>query len=119
MLPADLRPEGCECLPQLRPVPAQLGHLRGILLTRGRAHRDAGLRHREELVDDLGEAVNLISGALERPNYHANFVQAWDTRTLPPRIEEMVWQYAWGKPRQAIDLNSQFDPLEYLASKSK
>ncbi len=31
----------------------------------GRAHRDAGLCHREELVDDLGEAVNLISGGLK------------------------------------------------------
>ncbi len=51
MLPANLHPEGRERPPQLRPVPAQLGHLRRILLTRGRAHRDAGLRHREELVD--------------------------------------------------------------------
>ena len=50
---------------QLRPPLAQFGHLCCIRLSRGRAHRDARVCHREELVDDCGEAVNLISGELE------------------------------------------------------
>jgi hypothetical protein len=36
-----------------------------ILLTGARAHRDASLSHDEELVDDFGEAVDLISGVLK------------------------------------------------------
>ncbi len=31
----------------------------------------------------------------------------------------MVWQYAYGKPAQAVDMGVTFDPLEYLASKSR
>ena len=31
----------------------------------------------------------------------------------------MVWQYAYGKPAQAVDMSVTFDPLEYLASKSR
>ena len=31
-----------------------------------RAHRVASLSHREELIDDLGEAVNLISGVSDQ-----------------------------------------------------
>ena len=65
------------------------------------------------------EIRGFSQGLLEDPAYQAKFLRAWRARTLPPRLEEVVWQYAWGKPRQAIDLNSQFDPLEYLASKSK
>ena len=65
------------------------------------------------------EIRGFCQGLLERPHYHASFVNAWDTRTLPPRLEEMVWQYAYGKPAQAVGMSVTFDPLEYLASKSR
>lgn len=65
------------------------------------------------------EIRGFSQGLLEDPAYQAKFLRAWRARTLPPRIEEMVWQYAYGKPAQAVDMSVTFDPLEYLASKSR
>ncbi len=65
------------------------------------------------------EVREFCQGLFEDPAYQAKFLRAWRARTLPPRLEEMVWQYAYGKPAQAVDMSVTFDPLEYLASKSR
>ncbi len=65
------------------------------------------------------EVREFCQGLFEDPAYQAKFLRAWRARTLPPRLEEMVWQYAYGKPAQAVGMSVAFDPLEYLASKSR
>ena len=52
------------------------------------------------------EIRDLCQGLLERPGYQAKFLKAWDARKLPPRLEEMVWHYAHGKPQQNIEIDT-------------
>jgi hypothetical protein len=43
------------------------------------------------------------------------FTHAFVARKLHPRLEEMVWHYAYGRPAQAVDLSVAFDHESYLA----
>ena len=46
---------------------------------------------------------------LERRAYQAKFLKDWDARKLPPRLEEMIWYYAHGKPQGSVDADNNID----------
>lgn len=47
---------------------------------------------------------------LEDPDYRAAFADAWKTRKIAPQIEMMVWHYAYGKPKETLQLESKTQP---------
>ena len=61
------------------------------------------------------QVKELCRGLVEDGIYQTKFQRDWRARRLPPRIEELVWHYAYGKPTSAVDLNVGFDPRAYLA----
>src|SRR5262245_18001604 len=64
------------------------------------------------------EMKTFARALLQRPTYRANFLKAWDARTLPPQLELVVYFYAFGRPPQAVELSGAFDHALYLASKT-
>ena len=65
------------------------------------------------------EAKALCLELLSDQAYMERFRRAWRSRQLPPRLEELVWAYAFGKPTQSVEVGSTFDHVSYLASKSR
>jgi hypothetical protein len=41
---------------------------------------------------------------LESPEYVASLLTRIVEGTLPPAVETMLWYYAWGKPREVIEV---------------
>ena len=64
------------------------------------------------------EAKTFCAGLLGDRAYMRAFRKAFRERTLDSKLEALVWNYAYGKPRQALDISAEFDPLAYLAGKS-
>lgn len=60
------------------------------------------------------EAKEFCRRLMNDSSYLAKFEQAWRRRKLPPRLEELVWFYAFGKPTQSIELSEQSMTLEEL-----
>jgi hypothetical protein len=48
------------------------------------------------------EVKALSKRLLEDPIYQAKFLEDWQARKIHPRIEEMIWSYRYGKPRENI-----------------
>lgn len=46
----------------------------------------------------------VAAGLLADPDYRRAFLEAWKARTVHPLTERMVWEFAHGKPPQAIAL---------------
>lgn len=65
-----------------------------------------------------GDVRDFCQELLERPAYQAKFLKAWDTRRLPPRLEEMVWHYAHGKPTQSFEVDADVDRLSQALSET-
>ena len=61
------------------------------------------------------QVKELCRGLVEDAAYQLRFQRDWRARRLPPRMEELVWHYAYGKPVQAVDLGMTFDHAKYLA----
>jgi len=40
---------------------------------------------------------------LEDDTYKASFLVRWQSNTLPPQLEQMVWHYAHGKPTEHVE----------------
>jgi hypothetical protein len=57
------------------------------------------------------EARDLCRGLVGDPAYAKRFRDAFLKRDLPPRLEEMVWAYAFGRPMQSVDLNGGLDAI--------
>lgn len=55
---------------------------------------------------------------LDQPAYRAALAKAVRTRTLEPQLEAMLWHYAHGKPKEAVDVSVTFDHLAYLTALS-
>jgi hypothetical protein len=51
----------------------------------------------------------------ERPTFQRNLLKAWDNLTLEPQYRTLLTHYAFGKPAQALELNTNFDLAKYLA----
>lgn len=50
------------------------------------------------------EVRELSRRLLEDPIYQAKFMEDWQARKVHPRIEEMVWAYRYGKPKESVKL---------------
>lgn len=62
------------------------------------------------------DAKTLCIELVSDPAYQARFQKAWRTRTLPARLEELVWAYAFGKPTGSVEVTGSFDHAAYLAN---
>jgi len=51
------------------------------------------------------EARQFASSIIDDPIYRANLLARAQTGTLAPGIEQMLWHYAKGKPKDTVDVN--------------
>ena len=51
------------------------------------------------------EARQFAASIVNDPIYRANLLARAQTGTLAPGIEQMLWHYAWGKPKDTVDVN--------------
>jgi hypothetical protein len=52
------------------------------------------------------EARALCEQLVRDAVYQKRFIKRWRAGRLAARLEEMVWAYAFGKPRQAVDVSA-------------
>ena len=52
------------------------------------------------------DARQLFQSIVSDPTYLARFVKRLPNGKLPPRLEEMAWAYAYGKPKQPFEVDS-------------
>lgn len=64
-----------------------------------RAGRPKGVRNKA-----TDEAKTFCASLVEDPDYQQAFKRAFIARKLPPRLEEMVWHYAKGRPPQSVEV---------------
>ncbi len=69
-------------------------------LQRGGPGRRRGVPNRATV-----EAKEFCRRLMNDSAYLARFERAWRARKLPPRLEELVWSYAFGKPTQSVELS--------------
>lgn len=56
----------------------------------------------------------LAAGLLADPDYRRAFLEAWKARTVHPLTEKMVWEFALGRPPQALSLDVNAAPMPPL-----
>lgn len=46
-------------------------------------------------------------GIVENPDYRRNLRERADTGALAPAVETMIWHYAYGKPKERVELTGE------------
>jgi len=67
-----------------------------------RAGRPPGLLNKATL--EVREATRAM---VDEPGYLAKLKARLDSGTLPPAIEAMLWYYAYGKPKERVEVTGQ------------
>jgi hypothetical protein len=57
------------------------------------------------------EAKEFAKRLVENPRYRKVLEKGLQERTLEASIEQMLWHYAYGKPKETLDVNWSLDKL--------
>ena len=57
------------------------------------------------------EAKALARQLVSNPTYLQNLQTALENRTVDTSIEAMIWHYAYGKPKESVEIQYDFEAL--------
>jgi hypothetical protein len=61
------------------------------------------------------EVRQIAQGLLSNPRYAESLKARLESGTILPGVEAMLWHYAYGKPKETIDLNINTELSETIA----
>lgn len=53
------------------------------------------------------QAQEFARGIVSSPAYRKRLLERVKGGTLPPAVESMLWHYAWGKPKETVELTGE------------